>query len=478
MSILGVMFVLAAAPLQGNSAVEGPLNPGQPLWGDDALVWDMGEDSSTYIGPGMEYCDLAAYGDTLFAVATRCRPSLSSFHIYQSHDGVSWTRRRFFTDEPVGYNPKAGISEDGEYFYVAASVRGSDSTFAAVYRYDNPAFFEFVYNKLTLPSPEDIVMSTDIVQDLSSGDFWLFASDVDGNLYLSTSQDNCATWGDWTSTISNIAAHSAIADDSGNVCVTYRDTQTGKVMLASFSDPENWTTYEIGDAAEDASPRVALYPDDPVLLAVTYHDSDANVIIATSTDMGSSWNTLEFGPGYFPGIDVDRETGRCALSYANVGGGSISVASASTVGELSSSTSYSVTDQPAYTVGPAPIRCNILQGEDCLLYMSTTAAGYPKDLWLDSSLFTGIEDEGTTAASPISVFPNPAAGAFTASFQLPEPRQATLAIYSADGRLVAEVFSGITSGAVIDVDRDLPAGVYAIVLRTEGGVSSRRVVSL
>ncbi|MGM0628549.1 MAG: hypothetical protein ACQETZ_10350 [Candidatus Fermentibacterota bacterium] len=178
MSTLGVILALAAVVLQGGAAVEGPSNPGPPLWGDDINVWDMGEDSSTYVSPGMQYCDMAALNDTLYAIAIKSRNELDAFNIYWSLNSYEWFRRKIITNYRKTYSPNMRITHDGNILYVSSSVRTSDSTYFLVFKYDMPDFSNFSSSTLQLPEGSDSVNTAEIVENIASGSFWLFGSDV------------------------------------------------------------------------------------------------------------------------------------------------------------------------------------------------------------------------------------------------------------------------------------------------------------
>ncbi len=478
MSTLGVIFALAAVSLQwGAPVVEGPLEP-DPVWGDDIHVWNMGADSSTYVGPGMQYSDMAALNDTLYAIAIKSKSELDAFNIYWSLNSYEWYRRKIITSLRKTYSPNMRITHDGNVLYVSSSVRTSGSTYFLVFKYDMPDFSNFNAANLQLPEGSDSVSTAEIVENIGSGDFWLFGDDIADDLYLAVSEDTCATWSSWEHVITGATRHSADSDIAGNVFVAYRDPAAGQAKLAVFSSPDSSEIFTIGECASDASPKIAVYRDIVTKIAVVYHNSSDEVVISVSENMGESWESQVYSEGRYPNIDLDRLSGECGLCFIGPLGVSIDVATAPSLSEIFSTVAEPASDVPAFAIGPAVIRHDFYGEEYGLLYMGRTDLGYPKDLWFDSSLFTGIEEGETFETSTVSVYPNPAAGSFTASFRLPEPQQATLSVYSTDGRLVDEIFSGMTSGEDVDVARELPAGVYTVVLRSESGVSSARMVSL
>lgn len=478
MGTIGVVLALAVAPLQWDAAVEGPSDPGPPLWGDDVHVWDMGADSSTYICPGFEYCDLVAYSDTLYAMAIKDKPLLDAFNIYWSIDSETWNKRKTISSYSETYAPDMVLNSDGSYLCISSSSRTPDSTYYLIMRYDMPGFDNFRFNYVSLPAGSDTVCTAKLVENRSTGDFWMFGTDTSGEMYLALSDDTCKTWGEWSPVLSNASRQSVDSDNAGNIYVTYRDLSTGEAKLAVFTDPESWTTHTIGTIAADGCPKVSVFRNVVTTIAVTYHNDSDQVVIASSTDAGTNWDIEIYGAGRFPNIDIDRVTGECGLCFVGPLGISIDVATASSFSGIASAPSATASDNLPFVNGPAIIKHEFVQGEYGLLYLAATDAGFPKDLWFDSSLFTGVEGGEAAQTSPVSVYPNPAAGSFTASFRLPEPQQASLSVYSADGRRVGSFFSGVTDGEDVTVDAELPAGVYSVVLRSGSGVSSARMVSL
>jgi len=484
MSTLGVILALAAVSLQGGAVIEGPSYPDPPLWGDDIHVWDMGADSSTYVCPGIQYCDMRLDPVSLnaYAMAVESRDVRDRLRVFWSPDnGYEWYMAHLITNECEVYAPRMGITGDGSLLYSTASVRASDSTYFLPFRHLLPDFTFFEYSKLTLPLSADTVLTSEIVENIETGTFWLFGSDISGDIYLSTSTDDCVTWSDWEHVISNATMHSVASDSTGNVFVAYRDPTADEIKLAAFTEPGEYELYTIGPCASDAAPRISIDQGLFPLIIVVYHNADNQVVISQSVNMGYSWNNTVYGDGRFPNINVGWLSSDCGLCYVNPTDGLIYVATAPSVSQIFSTSPDPISDAPGFEMGPAVIRHDPYSDESGLLYLRRTVSGYPKDLWYDSSLLSENAQETASAISrgqPISVSPNPTPGTFAVSFQLPEPRQATLAIYAADGRLVREVFSGVTSGEDIDVAGELPAGVYTVVLRTDEGVSSRRMVSL
>lgn len=481
MGTIGVILALAVSPLQWEMALEEN-DPGPPLlWGDDVRVWNMFGDSSTYLCDGLEYCDMTSYSDTLYAVAIRESLDYNVLTIFRSVDtSYTWKIASFVSLLRDAYSPNMRMTDDGSVLYASTSVRRTSDDFFYVFRYDMPDFDNYQASQIHLPAAADTVCTPEIVEQISSGNFWLLGGDVSGNMYLSLSEDTCKTWSPFEPVLTDVTRHAAMSDNAGTIYMTFRDLETNEAKLAVFEDPETVEVYTIGDAASDASPKLAVFREVVTTIGVTYHNEDEEVIIARSADQGSSWNLQNYARGRYPNIDIDRLSGECGICYLDSLGTSVSVATAPKLAQIYTTEPLNVSDRIPYANGPAIIRHDFVKEEYGLLYMSTTLSGIPQDLWFDSSLYpgTGVEDGSFTGSVPLRVCPNPATGAFTASFQLPEPQQATLSVYSTDGRLVGSFYSGVTDGEEVSVDTDLPAGVYSVVLRSESGVSSARMVSL
>ncbi|MBD3370143.1 T9SS type A sorting domain-containing protein, partial [Candidatus Fermentibacteria bacterium] len=315
------------------------------------------------------------------------------------------------------------------------------------------------------------------IQNLQTGDFWLFTADAGGQLYLAISSDSCATWGSFSTIESNVCGLSAEAGTGGRMYAAYRDMVTDNVKVLTFTDPSTWTSSIVGPAGSDASPVVAAETAGSENVGVTYHDATGNVVLAISTDYASSWTTNDYGDGIYPFLDAKNGASDAAICFGDTSNDEILVASAPSMSELLLQTAIAVTDRAPFLGGPSVIR--YLPSDVGMLYMVPTAGNQPRDLWIDCESFVGVaEGSSLPIATSFEVGPNPCTGALSIRFELASPQRAEVQIYSTDGRLVEEVFSGTTSGQTLQVDPGLPAGVYAVTLRTEAGISTRRIVSL
>ncbi|MBD3276774.1 MAG: T9SS type A sorting domain-containing protein, partial [Candidatus Aegiribacteria sp.] len=98
---------------------------------------------------------------------------------------------------------------------------------------------------------------------------------------------------------------------------------------------------------------------------------------------------------------------------------------------------------------------------------------------------TGIEDSPSAApASPLlgPVTPNPAPGSFSVSYSMPVSGRAEVSVYDAAGRVVRNLHSGTLQEGAGTLSlggssrEPLPAGCYSVVLTSESGTVSTRMV--
>ncbi|MFO7949908.1 MAG: T9SS type A sorting domain-containing protein [Candidatus Fermentibacteraceae bacterium] len=478
MSTLGVILALAAVSLQGNAAVEGPLDPGPPLWGDDVLVWNMQNSLATWLGPGPTNCDLILVEDTLFAVAVR-RSELISFPAgFRSSDGgYSWSPWFSSSSSTINYDPE--LHRFGDYIFVFFAARNGSSTgFPKMYRYDYPSLENFTLYNLDWPTEADTIAQIEVVTPSSEDSIWLFAKDIQGDVYGYASDGSGLSWSEPVFLESHVGNIHAISTPDNYVYLAFNDLAENQIKVVRFSSDWSSDIYSVGPAANNAAPIMDYMSSKMTQLVLAYHNNTNTVTLAFSTDSAQSWSVEELYNGFYPWVDVAENSSLSCLSHVKGGGYDVMVASATNPAGLIDAEPETHNDTLPFALSPAISIVYPPTNSTSLLYMGRGEGNAPKNLWFDSSLFTGIEGGGQVESQPISVSPNPSPGRFAVSFQLPEPRQATLAIYAADGRLVDEIFSGVTSGEDIDVARELPAGVYTVVLRTEDGISSRRVVSL
>jgi hypothetical protein len=438
----------------------------------------MGIYQSTYVFPGIQYCDLAEEGSSYYASAVLDVTNQDQLRIMVSSDGGhDWSLKRRIYSNKNTFGPGIFFTKDGKYVHVTASVRDGTTGYALSCRYDMPDFQNFTYTLLNIPSGGDTILATRSTHNLQTGDFWLFAADASGNLYLAISSDTCATWGSFSTVESNVAGLSVEAGTGGRVYAAYRDMITDNVKVMTFTDPSTWTSAIVGPADCDASPVVAAEGAGSENVGVTYHDSASEVVLAISTDHGSSWTTNQYDYGTYPFLDVKDGASNAAICFGDGSNEEILVASAPTMNDLLLQTPVAVTDRVPFLDGPSVVRQ--LPSDVGMLYMVPTAEDEPRDLWIDCESFVGIgEGSSVPVATSFEVGPNPCIGNFSIHFELGGEQRAEVLVYSPDGRMVKEVFSGVTSGEDLRCNTDLPNGLYMVTLRTRTGISTRRIVSL
>ena len=98
---------------------------------------------------------------------------------------------------------------------------------------------------------------------------------------------------------------------------------------------------------------------------------------------------------------------------------------------------------------------------------------------------TGIEDSPSLEpASPLlgPVTPNPGSGSFSVSYSMPVSERAEVSVYDAAGRVVRTLHSGTLQEGAGSLSLDgnggapLPAGCYSVILTSESGTASTRMV--
>ncbi len=214
--------------------------------------------------------------------------------------------------------------------------------------------------------------------------------------------------------------------------------------------------------------------------AIVYHDGNDDVRIAVSGDYGASWGSAVIltDDGIYPFVDVRSGSRECALSYIDQATGRIMTMAAPDLDALQSATPLAVSDQPVFQSSPPVVRRGYQPEEVALFYMNPGSGPQPEDLWYDNSLRLESNPEHSEEIPGLNIYPNPFAGSFTVSFANTSVSASRLSVYSLDGRLVETLYSGDTSGESIQAGSDLPAGVYTVVLVTDKGTSSRRVIRL
>ena len=101
----------------------------------------------------------------------------------------------------------------------------------------------------------------------------------------------------------------------------------------------------------------------------------------------------------------------------------------------------------------------------------SVASPGPDAVTLDTLEVVKTGGAGLRADEPLAVFPNPAVGAATARFVMPEPAEARMSVYDALGREVARLVEGRVEGVVEAQVGGLAPGLYLVRLTTERGRS-------
>lgn len=99
------------------------------------------------------------------------------------------------------------------------------------------------------------------------------------------------------------------------------------------------------------------------------------------------------------------------------------------------------------------------------------------DIFLEGTGSVGITDYENTFG--MSVYPNPATDVLNINYNMTEPSQLLLNIYSMDGQLVRSEDKGTAQpgqGTMQTDISDLAAGVYFVQLQTENGVTTKKII--
>ena len=479
MSIALVIFMIAAQP------VAEPLNPGQPLWDDDVLVWNMTE-NSTWAGPGLTYC-AGIFGPQGKQYAGAIIDSTGSqgdvYNIYSTSDGgdtwdlVNWVTGGNWrlTDPELCIDPEV----PSQYLYSFYTTSTPLTVRPEGIRYTLP---DFEFDSFLRPDwpASDTLLSVEAVCDPASGCLWVFGDDSNHEIYMTRSTDCGDSWTTAELVSPDAVLPSAAEGPGGWVYLTYRRASDNSIMFQAFTETTSFET-KIADGGDTSAPIVASEQsgsDDEI--AVIFHDEDFDVIMAISGDNGSTWDlSSPISRGYYPFIDVHSGTRRCALSLIDFNTGDIHYASANNLQDLEAQRPEVVSDQPVSLAGPPGIRHGTLSSEVGLFYMSPGSGGQaPQDLWYDNSLRTESNPGAEGDFAELSAGPSPFSGSFNIQFHLESVEECRVDVYSMDGRLAESVYSGATSGEVLTAGAELPSGAYRIVLRAAGGISSRSVVKI
>jgi hypothetical protein len=213
-------------------------------------------------------------------------------------------------------------------------------------------------------------------------------------------------------------------------------------------------------------------------VGIVYHDQSGNVVLRVSEDYGSTWGTTyTVGQGSYPFIDVYPSNSRACMAYVNQAGTGIMTARASGIPGLGGASFGLRTDQTPSTSGPPVVRYNFQTSEAeiyALFYLGTG----PSDLWYDNSVLTGIEGSGPGEGATLQLAPNPFSGSTSVMVTPGSTGHLEVDVFSLDGRLVEHVHSGAAGEGVFTAGGSLPAGVYTVVVRSDDGVESTRMVKL
>ena len=478
MNLMAIVLTLTCA--LGLSAAGAQTPAPTSSWGDDVLIWSMAGQNSTWAGLGHKSSDLVCCDSRIYAVSVREGPSNSYFGGFYSEDGgASWSLAANITSTSFLYDPDICLNgtQTRVLFFTAARQQSSTGS-PLMYSYQLPDFTDFQFEFIDWPAEADTITSVEVERSASGDRLWLFAADVSGNVFLGTSDDDGVSWSAMTPVASGGPRISASAGSGDEMFLAYQDDSDNSIYLQRFYEPGTWDQYLVGDGADQAAPTTAVeMSGSQPLFSVAYRDGSGTAILRTSSD-GSSWNEQQFSEGYYPFVDVARDTTLAAISYLAPNGSEILVRSAGSLSLLSGAEEQAVTDFTPFASAPAVVRRIPCNNETGLLYQQPASNGFPSNLIFDTTLQTGLEEGEEQNQQPLGVWPNPVAGVFTASFSLPGVQQVSLAIHSLDGRMVASLYSGHTDSHSVQADLNLPAGVYTVVLRSDSGVYSRRLVSL
>ncbi len=459
-----------------------------PLWADDILIWDM-DNSASWLGNGYTYCNALFDPDGgLYTATVIDLPGSGNdlLRVYISSDnGVSWTMGGYTSGGAWDlYDPEFTISSgapDYILLYYTALQTGQQGM-SVVVRYQLPGFslLDCYAIDYTNPAADDLRSHT-VARDPASGTIWHFSNDISNQLFLSKSNDDGASWSSSELIASDVDRPSATPGPGGRIFVAYQEA-TGSLDVKCLVLTESTsTTSTVGSAAADAAPIPASeWAGTTPEVGIVYHDSSGNVILSVSSDYGSSWNApIIIDQGGYSFIDIYPGSNEVCMAYINSAGTGIMTGLASGFSALASASFAHRTDQIPSTTGPPVVRYSTLASDEevyALFYMEPG----PEDLWYDSSILTGLTNtEGEEAGPPVlSLEPNPFTGSTFVRVTLTSPEFVELSVFSLDGRLVEHLYSDVTSGGTYQAGESLPAGVYTVVMGTQAGTTTLRMVKL
>ncbi len=479
------MLVLLFAFLAGSPGVMTPVSDPAPLWDDDVLIWDMTE-NSTWTGPGLTYCtgifDLEGK-QYAAAIIDSTGSQGNVVKLFSSDDGgdvwlyENWITGGSFTmtDPEMVLSPESPAS----YLYFFYTASSPAMVIPIGLRFSLP---DFIVEAGLIPDwpASDTLLSVEAVCHPETGELWVFGDDNNHNINLSRSTDNGDSWTTAELVATDAVLPAAAPGPAGWVYLTYRRVSDNKIMSIAFGETSYYET-EVADGGDTSAPIIASEQTGTGdISSIIYHDADFNIRMALSDDNGANWSVSSaIAKGYYPFIDVYRQTSRCALAFIDFNTEEIFYASADNLPDLASQVSYVVSDQPVALSGPPVVRYGTRSSEVGLFYMGPGVGGpAPQDLWYDNSRHTQSNPETGYIENGLTAVPNPFADYFAIEFGLDEPGECTLDIYTMDGRLIESVYRGFTTGESLSTGEGLPAGIYNVVLRAGGSITSRRIVKL
>ncbi len=480
---MNVGLILAALAL-----VSGGLNPPDPFWVDDILIWDMGN-NTTWLGNGYTYCnalydpDGGLYAASVMDVTGGQGDVL---RVYLSSDnGQSWSIGDFTTGVDWSlYDPEFTVSSGApDYillFYTALQTGQPGMSLVARYQLPGFSLLDGYVIDYTNPAADDLRSQT-VTRDPVSGTIWHFSNDVSNQLFLSKSTDDGATWSPSELVASDVDRPTATPGPGGRIYVAYQETTGAEDVKCLVLTESTSATSTVGSAAADAAPvPTSEWAGAQIDVGIVYHSSDGNVILSVSEDSGGSWNApIIIDQGSYPFVDIYPGRNKVCMAYINAAGTGIETGRILHISSLPGASFAVRTDQTPSMAGPPVVRFSALASGASnygLFYMGTG----PEDLWYDNSMLTGlINPEGAESGPPVlSLEPNPFTGSTFVRVTLTSPEFVTLDVFSLDGRLVEHLHSGVTEGSVFQAGESLPTGVYTVVMGTQAGTTTLRMVKL
>lgn len=447
-----------------------------PTWSYDVLVWDMSA-PTTWMGPGHDYVEAILTPEEVMLVCAVVDSDVDSLKLFSSEEGgASWVKRQMLTSSWSFRDPEMYVEEgpaDHLFLFVAANS-GEFQGLILGMRIELPHFrvtdiSEIPWNQ----AGTDTLNSLTAAWDPETGTHWLFADDVSGRLYSSSSPDGLS-WSPMELLVTNASRPVAVTGPGGHVYVAYQETVIGDIHCLLIT-PGGMTDTVLGDGAEAACPFPACEWTGGQIAAVAWHSSDDEILLSLSDDSGNSWSPPQVvGTGCYPCLAVGAGSSNSVLAYVDAGTGLIMVASAGSIAGLLETTGTIRGGIPPSTDCPPMVGQGVLPSIQALFFLGAGS----EDIWFDSALYTGIHGEEGTDGARLRVSPNPSAGAFTIEWSRSGGQGAMLSLYSIDGRLLACFPAEQAEGCLTGFGSDLPTGAYVLRLSSSTGSVSSRFVKL